>query len=109
MTLILRINKTSVVFNIKMATAPILKNCTDRVLIAGGRVDKRSQSDSPSNEVIDIDDPTAKCHYRFGDKNAFDNFGLVGGLLGPHAIPILCGGLDVGGAVESKHQLVNFL
>ncbi len=103
-----RMNETSVLFNIKMAQAPMLENCTERVLIASGRVDKKQQETSgpPSNEVIDLDDPKNKCRYLVGDSNALNNFGMVGGLIGPHAIPLLCGGLDVPVVKGSGHQMV---
>ncbi len=78
-----------------MASAPILDNCTNRILVAGGQVDK-NQDHPPLNEVIDIDDPHVKCSYLGGDNNAVDNYGIVGGILGPNAVPLLCGGLSIG-------------
>ncbi len=64
----------------------------------------KNQDHPPFNEVIDIDDPHAKCSYLGGDNNAGDNYGIVGGILGPNAVPLLCGGLSIG---ESSLQLAS--
>ncbi len=88
-----------------MTSAPILDNCNDLVLIAGGRVDKKQQG-PPVNEVIDIHDPYSKCDYLEGKTNAFNNYGMAGGLLGPQAAPLICGGLPTLTLAEESSQKV---
>ncbi len=90
---ICRKQKEGTAFYLKMASASIKTNCTDRVPLIGGEVSKRQrhQGSPPAIEVVDIDDPNVQCHYTGQLLPVGDLLGSVGGMMS-YSVPLVCGG-----------------
>ncbi len=83
--------QSATTFNLKMASAPIRSNCTNRVLIIGGQHNKDIDG-NVQTEVLDLDDPEVDCQYIGEEQLPIPIYGLVGGQMS-FGMPLFCGGI----------------